>query len=448
MLSRIIYFREQLPTVHLIAASACLFILCLTLLLLPSEEVEATRGEAPPTFIADKKAINDPLINEKTTSQEQLAVTKASEPPKTWINYTVGSGDNLSTMFKKAGLTARDVYNVSQASKASKSFMRLFPGQTISFAIKNGDLIGLRHVQSKLVSTELSKTKNGYDIQLIELTPVIKERFASATISDSLFLAGEESGLSGKKIMELASIFGWDIDFVLDIRKGDSFNLIYEEQYLNGEKIGEGNIIAAQFINRGTKFTALRYTNSDGDSSYFTPEGYSMRKTFLRSPVDFARVSSRFNLRRKHPVLNKIRAHKGVDYAAGTGTTIKAAGEGKIIYRGRKGGYGNVVILQHGGNITTLYAHMKAFKRGQRIGTRVKQGQAIGFVGKSGLATGPHLHYEFRVNGVHKNPLKVKLPQAAPIAKAEENLFKSTASKLLAQLETYQTNTLAFNDPK
>lgn len=443
VLHRIGFFRGQLPTVHLIAASACLVILCLTLVLLPSEEVAATRGDAPPAEAVSTTSI--PHIPENQTVTVQPEKASVTPEPLNWINFTVGSGDNLTTLFKRAGLTASDVYHVAKASKASKSFTRLFPGQTLSFVIENGELQKLKHTQSQLESTVLSRTTTGFDIQHVQRTPEIKQRFTSATITDSLFLAGEEAGLSSKKIMELASIFGWDVDFVLDIRKGDNFSLIYEELFLDGEKIGEGNIIAAQFINRDTKFTALRYTNAEGDSSYYTPEGYSMRKTFLRSPVDFARVSSRFNLRRKHPVLNTIRAHKGVDYAAGTGTKIKASGEGKIIFRGKKGGYGNVVILQHGGNITTLYAHMKTFKRGQRVGTRVKQGQVIGFVGSSGLATGPHLHYEFRVNGVHKNPLKVKLPQAAPIAKTEEAIFQSEASQLLAQLETYTAQSLALN---
>ena len=458
MLNRFHHFRGQFPTVHLVAVSACVFILGLTLLLLPSQEVEATRVIATDTPAEKPTAVEAIIIvpntQADTTNLSSIsAEVTAEEAPATeenWTDYTVGSGDNLTSMFKKAGLTATDVYYVSQASKASKSFTRLFPGQTLSFLIEDGKLNKLRHVQSDLKSTLLTRTLNGFDIQQIERLPKIQHQYTSATITDSLFLAGEEAGLSSKKIMELASIFGWDVDFVLDIRKGDSFNLIYEEHFLDGEKIGEGPIIAAQFINRGTKFTALRYTDTNGDSSYYTPEGYSMRKAFLRSPVDFARISSRFSLKRKHPVLNKIRAHRGVDYAARTGTPIKSAGDGKIIFRGRKGGFGNVVIVQHGSNITTLYAHMNAFKRGQRVGTRVKQGQIIGFVGKTGLASGPHLHYEFRLNGVHKNPLTVKLPQASPITKSEQGAFKTAASALLAQLETYQATapntTLALNN--
>ncbi|WP_415897444.1 peptidoglycan DD-metalloendopeptidase family protein [Neptuniibacter sp. QD72_48] len=441
MLNRVKQFRGNFPTVHLVAVSACVLILGLTLLLLPSQEVGANRGDLPSPLTVIK-TVDTPDPKTVTTIPSQTITTAPVEP--NWISYIIGDGDNLTSMFKKAGLTPRDVYHVAAAGKETKAFTRLFPGQTLSFEIKNGKLSKLKHTESKLKHTILYTDNNGsYQINSVIRTPEKRQQFTSGTIKDSLFLAGAEAGLSSKKIMELASIFGWDVDFVLDIRKNDDFSLIYEEHYLDGEKIGEGPIIAAQFTNRGNKFTALRYTNTQGDSSYYTPEGYSMRKAFLRSPVDFARISSRFSLSRKHPVLNRIRAHKGVDYAARTGTPIKAAGEGKITFRGRKGGFGNVVIVQHGSNITTLYAHMSNFKRGQRVGTRVKQGQVIGFVGQTGLASGPHLHYEFRVNGVHKNPLTVKLPQASPVAKAERSNFTETASSLLAQLETHQATTLA-----
>lgn len=451
MLYRFKQLQKQLPTVHLLAVSACVSILGLTLLLLPSEQVEATRGEIsstqPPLVVESvsstpiiKKASSPSIEAEDSTAETPALIPQAEE---NWTDYIVGSGDNLTSMFKKAGLTTRDVYNVTTSTEAAHSLSRLYPGQTLSFIIENSQLIKLRHIQSKLQQTLISKTAEGFIADTIERKPDTQQKFTAGTIQDSLFLAGEEAGLSNKKIMELASIFGWDVDFALDIRRGDSFNLIYEEKYLDGKHIGEGPIIAAQFINRGTKYTALRYTDSEGDSNYFTPEGYSMRKAFLRSPVGFARISSKFSLSRKHPVLNTIRAHRGVDYAARTGTPIKSAGDGKIIYRGKKGGFGNVVIIQHGSNITTLYAHMSNFKRGQKVGSRVQQGQVVGFVGKTGLASGPHLHYEFRVNGVHKNPLTVKLPKALPIAKAEHSTFKSTASALLAQLETYQATTVA-----
>lgn len=238
-------------------------------------------------------------------------------------------------------------------------------------------------------------------------------------------------------LLQLASIFGWDIDFVLDIRKGDTFSLIYDELYLEGKLIGYGDIQVARFINRGKEFTAIRHIDKHGDSHYYSPAGANMRKTFLRNPLDVFRISSHFNLRRKHPVLNRIRAHKGTDYAASRGTPIKSIGDGKVIFAGRKGGYGNVVIIQHGSRYETRYAHLSKFHRKTRRGRKLKQGQIIGYVGSSGLATGPHLHFEFRVDGVHLNPLRVKTPKAKPIAKEYRGDFLQQAEQMVAWLNSY-----------
>ena len=237
---------------------------------------------------------------------------------------------------------------------------------------------------------------------------------------------------------------GWR-NFALDIRAGDQFSLVYEEQYLHGKKLHDGNILAAEFINQDHSYRAVRFTDDKGHSGYYTPDGKSVRKAFLRTPVDFKRISSRFSMHRKHPKLNKIRAHKGVDYAAARGTPIRATGDGKVIYRGVKGGYGNVVILQHGTKYSTLYGHMSRFARGVYSGRQVHQGQIIGYVGMTGLATGPHLHYEFRVNGVHRNPLTVHLPDAAPLPKQYRDTFDNTSRPLLAQLDTLKRTMLALN---
>ena len=239
--------------------------------------------------------------------------------------------------------------------------------------------------------------------------------------------------------MELAGIFGWDVDFALDIREGDQFAVLYEQLYLDGERIGTGNILAAEFTNQGKIHRAVRYTDPQGHTDYYAPDGHSMRKTFLRTPVAFSRISSRFNLARKHPILNRIRAHKGVDYAASRGTPITATGNGKIDWLGKKGGYGNTIVIQHGSKYSTLYAHLNSYGRGLKKGSRVRQGQIIGYVGSSGLASGPHLHYEFRVDGVHRNPLTVKLPNAAPLPAKYRDQFKLASSNLLAQLETAKT---------
>jgi murein DD-endopeptidase MepM/ murein hydrolase activator NlpD len=291
----------------------------------------------------------------------------------------------------------------------------------------------------------VSRNDDGFTTRINEQHIDKRMAYATATIDDSLFLAGRKAGLSDALIMELAGIFGWDIDFALDIRNGDSFIVVYEENYLNGEKISDGKILAAEFINQNTPHRALRYTDASGNTEYYSEDGKNMRKAFLRTPVDFRRISSRFNLRRKHPILNRIRAHKGVDYSAGRGTPVRATGNGKIIHRGRKGGYGKTIVIRHGSKYSTLYAHLNGYKRGLRNGSKVKQGQIIGYVGSTGLATGPHLHYEFRVNGVHRNPLTVKLPSAKNLAKKFRPDFTQQTSQYVAQLDSLKRTLLALN---
>ena len=235
--------------------------------------------------------------------------------------------------------------------------------------------------------------------------------------------------------MQMAEIFGWDVDFARDIQAGDRFALVFEEQFKDGEKIGEGPIVAAEFTNRGRRVRAVRYVDPTGHADYFSPDGRSMRKAFLRTPVNFTRISSRFSFSRRHPILHKMRAHRGVDYAAPTGTAVKASGDGRVVFAGRDGGYGRTIVLRHGSVYTTLYAHLSRFSKGIRPGKRVEQGQIIGYVGSTGLATGPHLHYEFRVRGAHRDPLSVKLPQAAPLAEGYMDDFRSKAKPLLAKLD-------------
>ncbi len=444
--------KQHMPVTHMLAATICVVIISFTAALLPSSDASARSGQPLPLPVADISDQPQPVATIAQPPQSEAVAEVVSSPetapevqpePEHWQDFKIRSGDTLTAVFKRAGLTARDVYNVTAAVKGTDVLRRIYPGQTLSFVIEEDQLKKLKHIQNKMKSALITRTDEGYEVNNIEREPKIIPAFAEGAIENSLFYDASQAGLSDKMIMELAAVFGWDIDFVLDLREGDSFSMVYEKKYLDGKMIGEGEILAAEFTNRGNTYTAIRYTDSDGNSSYFSPEGGSMRKAFLRSPVDFARISSSFKKRRKHPVLGTTRAHKGTDYAARTGTPIKAAGEGKIIWRGTKGGYGKCVIVQHGGNITTLYAHMNNYRKGQRVGTRVKQGQVIGYVGKTGLASGPHLHYEFRVNGVHKNPQTVKLPHAAPIAKAERERFFSVAKEALAQLESHKATQLA-----
>jgi len=259
--------------------------------------------------------------------------------------------------------------------------------------------------------------------------------FRHGIIQNSFFMAGKQARLDDGLIMALAEVFAYDIDFAQDIRPNDQFKVLFEEYFVDNTKISNGPIIAAEFIARGKQHRAIRYTDEQGRTSYYNPTGKSLQKAFIRTPVQHTRISSHFNLQRCHPVLHQIRAHRGVDYAAPTGTPVKAAGQGKVIFIGQKGGYGNTVILKHGSQYSTLYGHLNGFAKNLKQGQRVSQGQIIGFVGSTGLASGPHLHFEFRINGVHHNPLTVKLPQAEGIAEKIKPHFLAHASNLIKLME-------------
>ena len=279
------------------------------------------------------------------------------EPGKQWQELTVKSGDSLSKLFKRAKLKPQQLDEVMKSGEPAKKLTKIFPKDTIRVLTdEQGKLQALRYEINPETYLMVEREENG-ELIASEHKHNLETRVAHAegTIDSSLFLAANEAHISENVIMELAGIFGWDIDFALDIRKGDSFKLLYEEIYRNGEKIKDGEILAAEFINDGDVYRAVRYTNPETNrSEYYTPEGKSMRKEFLRTPVEFSRISSRFTTNRYHPVLHKVRSHKGVDYAAKIGTPIRAAGDGKVIFKGVKGGYGRVVMIQHGSKYTTV----------------------------------------------------------------------------------------------
>lgn len=445
------------PKTHILAASFIGVVLTLVLTLSPSSHVNATRTSTPieldsshPTLLSELNQLDKQTLStaSSTLTPDQIE-TPTPKVIENWQSISVKDGHSLSSIFSLAGFNDKIMYSVLGNKKQNKSLSQIFPGETISFLQnENDELSKIKLTRSPLKSILYTKAENGTFIsETITRNPEIHTSYREGEIESSLFLAGQAAGLTQKQIMELANIFGWDIDFILDIRSGDKFSLIYEELYLDGEKYKNGKILAAKFSNQGRELEAVLYRAEDGSSNYFTPNGNSMRKAFIRTPVDFARISSHFNLRRKHPVLHKIRAHKGTDYAAARGTPIKATGDGKVIHKGRKGGYGKAVIIQHGQKFTTLYAHMSKYARGVANGKRVKQGQIIGYIGSTGLASGPHLHYEFRVNGVHKNSLKVKLPHAKPIPKNQLAHFKEQTHSYLAQLSTFSDSyQLASND--
>lgn len=364
-----------------------------------------------------------------------------------WETVTVRPGDNLAAIFSRLGLSARTLHDIVALGDETKRLKRLYPGDTVKISQdSSGRLQDLLYEID--VAHTLKVSRNGSDTftaEMIQRALESRSAHARGVIESSFYLAGKEAGLSDKLIMELAGIFGWDIDFVLDIRAGDSFTVLYEQNYLDGEKVDDGPILVAEFVNQGRTFRAVRYETANNHINYYAPDGKSMRKAFLRSPVEFTRISSRFNPGRRHPILNRIRAHKGVDYAAPRGTPVRATGDGKVVFRGRNGGYGNVIKLQHGQRYHTVYAHLSGYARAARRNRHVRQGQIIGYVGSTGLATGPHLHYEFRVNGVHRNPLTVDLPDASPIAAKYKSDFFATTRPLIAQLETLKNTTVVLN---
>jgi murein DD-endopeptidase MepM/ murein hydrolase activator NlpD len=447
------------PKTHITIAAAATVAVTAAILMSPSADVEAKRmsyaldleqGSASEIISQKPQPARSTLpdLPDQAFAADQTAVApKAQNPvspePKPrldWQTFDIKSGDTLSSLFKKAGFNDGIMLSVIHGEGEADKLQRLYAGETIRFATSNeGELAGVELKRSLLETLKIEKQEESFKGQTELRDPEPKPAFASGTIDGSLYLAARDAGLNDRLTMELAGIFGWDIDFVYDVRKGDQFEVVYEELYLDGEKFSTGRILSARFINRGEENIALLYTDSNGDSDYYTPDGKSMRKAFLRTPIN-ARVSSAFNLQRRHPVLDVVRPHEGTDYAAPPGTPIKAAGNGRVKFAGWKGGYGRTVVLKHGDNISTLYAHMSRIGKGMKSGVRVKQGETLGYVGSSGMVTGPHLHYEFRVNGSPRNSRTVKLPDAKPIPAAEIARFKKHTEQQVAQFEAFRTN--------
>ncbi|MBF0219086.1 MAG: peptidoglycan DD-metalloendopeptidase family protein [Gammaproteobacteria bacterium] len=383
----------------------------------------------------------------QTSTPQRLPQTTASPATTTvpWQNLTIKSGDTLSAIFNKADISAGQLHELISVDKKNGNYLTsLVPGEALRLHQEDGVLQKLEYHPSLLTSVHYHRQGSGFKMEVNERAPDSIVTHAKGVINSSFYLSGLEAGLSEKLILDVATIFGWDIDFALDIRKQDTFVVIYEELFVDGKKYGDGAVLAAEFVNNGKRYQALRFADNKGNVNYYTPDGQSMRKAFLRSPVDFRRISSGFQRERFHPVLGKKRPHRGVDYAAASGTPIKASGDGSVIELGTKGGYGQTIVLQHANKYTTLYAHMSSYKGGLKIGSRVKQGDTIGYVGKTGLATGPHLHYEFRINGEHRNPLTVALPNADPIPKQQRANFTQHSAKLVMQLDQISKTQLAL----
>lgn len=406
-------------------------------------------AETPvPAVVVDEDVESPEAIQEISVDTPEAIEPTVAET-FSWKSTKVAKGDSLSKIFSRMGYSATTLHKLMTTAENAKLLKKIYPGQTIDFQEDHeGNLTGLRYEPTKLEVLSISKDDDSYQSELTAKPVETRLVYAKGKIDSNLFVAAKEAGMSDAMTMSLANIFGWDIDFALDIRGGDSFELLYELKYVENQKIGEGNVLVANFTNRDKTYTAIRYEDKSGRVDYYDEKGNSIRKTFIRTPVDFTRISSKFNPNRLHPIFKTARPHKGVDYAAPSGTPVKAAGDGKVIVARQKGGYGNAVVIQHGQTYSTLYGHLSKFGRGIREGKRVKQGQIIGYVGSTGWATGPHLHYEFRVNGVHRNPLTVKLPDGAPINKQYREDFLAHAAAIRGQLALHSdhNSTLAKNE--
>lgn len=382
----------------------------------------------------------EPQPVELKTVIEDLALPTATvlnqEDNTYWRDVRIQRGDTIGSILNRLQIDDAAAVNFLRSAKDAKTLYQLVPGRSIrAKTTEDGALIALRYIAAD--STQLSVDRIGDEFKAQELATPLDTRIVmkSGEIRSSLFGATDAAGVPDAISTQMAEVFSSDIDFHLDIRKGDHFSVVYEMLYHHGEPVKAGRVLATQFINQGKTYQAVYFKDREGREGYYTPEGNNLRKAFLRSPLEFSRITSGFTNARFHPVLKTWRAHKGVDYGAPTGTRIRATADGTVAVAGKHSGYGNLIVIQHKGNLSTAYGHLSAFAKGLRKGSRINQGDVIGYVGSTGLATGPHLHYEFRVAGVQRNPLTVPMPQSFPIAAHYKNDFFAAVRPLNAQLE-------------
>ncbi|WP_417354483.1 peptidoglycan DD-metalloendopeptidase family protein [Gallaecimonas pentaromativorans] len=424
---------QALPKGHKILVSGISALLALALLL-PSEDAEATRDHD-----LEKLKIGEryPLV---VNVESRPLVESDTAPQYAWHTETVKSGDSLAKLFDRAGLSARTLHDMlANLGAKAKPLTELRPDEKLDFAKdENGTLLAIRYAMSRTQILNVVKQDGNYQLQSDTIPVEHREQFATGTITSNFWNAGVRAGLSPAVIDGIANIFGYDIDFALELRHGDSFAVLYQQDYVDGDFVSDGDILAVSFTNQGITYNAVRHS----DGNYYTPNGQSLRKAFLRSPVSYKYISSSFNPRRLHPVTGRVRPHNGIDYAAAVGTPVYASGDGRVVKSGYSSLNGNYIFIKHGEQFVTKYLHLS--KRLVAAGMKVRQGQTIGKVGATGRVTGPHLHYEFLVNGVHRNPRTVPLPEAAPVPKAELADFRTQAQDMMARLSNQKRIMLAM----
>ena len=376
---------------------------------------------------------NEPLAIEEITISRDLS--EGLTPIKSKQIHTVRKGDSLSVIFEDKQVPLNTAYKIFDFDK-NNLLSSIIPGDIMEFNYMGNDLLSIEIIKDDINSI-LIKTEDEISIVNIKKEAQTITSFGFGEIRDSFYKSAKDVGIPDSIIMDFAYIFGWDIDFIFDVRKGDKFSVIYETDFSEGEKISSGDIVFAEFTNREKKYIAQRFFDDVQGKQYFNENGENVKKAFLRAPLDFAYISSHFNPNRMHPILHKIKAHNGVDYAARRNTPVKASGDGVISFIGRQSGYGRTVEIKHGGNIKTLYAHLERFNTKLKVGSKVKQGEIIAFVGDSGQATGPHLHFEFWQGEIRSDPVKVKLPSAKPVNNAQRNEFEDLLALNLNKLNEY-----------
>jgi murein DD-endopeptidase MepM/ murein hydrolase activator NlpD len=364
-----------------------------------------------------------------------------------WRNERIQRGDTIAELLLRLNVEDPAASDYLRKNKATESLRRLPAGKEVQVETDaNGGLLALRYLNSDTNQIVVEKNDNGFQTRTLPSVTEKHLEIRTGEIKTNLFAATDEVGLPDPAANQLSDIFGGDVDFHRDLRKGDKFTVIYEMNYINGEPSRTGRIISAEFVNHGHAFRAAYFQTTEFTGDYYSPDGKSMHKAFMRSPLEFSRVSSGFSKSRFHPILNKWKSHKGVDYAAPVGTKVKVTSDGVVTFVGRQGGYGNVVMVTHQGHFTTVYGHLSRFAGGLHKGQRLEQGQIVGYVGMTGLTTGPHLHYEFKLNGIQRDPLKVALPDGKPISESQKTAFADRTRDLFGQLDTFRNIRIAKLD--
>lgn len=410
---------------------------------LPLFGIYAAFGIAPQTLTGS--IATETVLEEITLPDASSLNSTRNTEQNFWYKDFVRRDDTLQSILSRLNIRNRDAHEfIRNDQTASEIAKALIPGKQIEAETDiDGNLVKFEYQLNADQYLTIHKTTDGYEaekqLRQLEMRPILK----SAKINSSLFSATDDANIPDNIAMQLADIFESEIDFHSDLRRGDHFNVIYEGSYHQGELIKTGDVLAAEFVNDGKVFRAIGYRDGDKKMQYYTPEGKSLHKSFLRSPLEFTRVSSGFSAARFHPVLQRVRAHKGVDMAAPTGTRVKASGDAVVDFVGQKGGYGNVIVLKHNNGVSTVYGHLSRFATGLRRGAKIAQGEIIGFVGMTGVATGPHLHYEFLMNGQHRDPMKVALPKSNTIDARNKTEFANISNQLTAQLRLLGTSNIA-----